>query len=411
MRSFLRGAFLALLLALGACSSIPYERAGTLPAAAHPPDGSPERAALNARVYDAAAGHVQRLFYREDFGSVDFAGQAAARRDAALAQADETGFYAELGALLDLLDDDHTYARGPTERARYAARKAGEAQDGYGMVLTVVGEDWLVAMVRPGTPAAEAGVLPGWQVLRIGGRPVPASAPPLAGRTDEVVFLDEAGAERTLALAARTLPPLPRREARRLEGDVAYLRFDDFDKPTLDWFGQQMRALAEAPPSGLVLDLRRNGGGSIDAAALVHAFLYPQRQEFAVLAGRLIDRRLYAPAPAYVYDGPLAVLTGPASASASELLAARVQETGRGQVVGQRTRGAVVGTRGIDLPDGGLLHVGMIVMTTAGGRTLEKTGVTPDVAVEIDWRAVREGRDPELAAALAALAARAALEG
>ena len=73
-------------------------------------------------------------------------------------------------------------------------------------------------------------------------------------------------------------------------------------------------------------------------------------------------------------------------------------------MVGQRTRGAVVATRGIDLPDGGLLHLGMFGLTTAGGQALEKRGVLPDVEVDLDWQAVREGGDPVLDAALEKLA-------
>jgi carboxyl-terminal processing protease len=115
-----------------------------------------------------------------------------------------------------------------------------------------------------------------------------------------------------------------------------------------------------------------------------------------------------APRP---YLGPVAVLTGPGSASAAELLAGVLQERGRATIVGGTTRGAVTGTRAINLPDGGLLRVGMIVMTTPQGRTLEKVGVTPDIVVPDDWRAVREGRDPALDAALAVVRDRAASAG
>jgi hypothetical protein len=69
----------------------------------------------------------------------------------------------------------------------------------------------------------------------------------------------------------------------------------------------------------------------------------------------------------------------------------------------QITRGAVVGSQAVELPDGGLLQVGMMLMPTAGGRYLEKVGVEPDIVVPIDWAAIREGRDLTLDTALAAL--------
>lgn len=66
--------------------------------------------------------------------------------------------------------------------------------------------------------------------------------------------------------------------------------------------------------------------------------------------GRIVDRRIVAGPAGRPYGGPLAVLVGPASASAAELLAARLQETGRARIVGRRTRGAGVGTRGSTCP-------------------------------------------------------------
>lgn len=392
-----------LLLSLAGCASIPFEKPDVRPPAVQPDDGSPERAALNAKVFDAATRHVDRLFYRKDFDRAGFAGKARERRDAALSQADEAGLYGELAALLAHLEDDHSYALSPTARERVAARKAGEERAGYGIVLTMVGEEYIVATVLADSPAAEVGVLPGWRLVGVDGRPPRAAVPAEAGRTDRVVFADEHGVEHAFDLTARAMPPLPRRELRMLDDGIAYLRFDDFDRATHEWLGERMAALAAEPPRGLVLDLRRNGGGLLNLAALAHAFFHADRQSFAVLEGRLIDRRLFANPPPVAYTGPLAVLVGPASASSAELLAARLQETGRARIVGQQTRGAVVGTRGINLPDGGLLHVGMLVMTTADGAMLEKVGVTPDVVVPNDWRAIRDGRDPVLEAALGVL--------
>lgn len=398
-------ATLVLLSALAGCASVPYARPDHLPPALQPPDASAERAALNARVYDATVRHVDRLFYRKDFDRTGFAAAARAQRDRALAQADEAGLYGALGTLFEQLDDDHTYALAPTARERVEARRVGEERAGYGLAMTLVGDHYIVAMVQPDSPAAAVGILPGWQLLSVDGRPTRAAVPAEDGRTDRLVFADEHGSEHAFALTARTMPPLPRRELRILDDGIAYLRFDDFDRATHQWLVERMAEVAAAPPPGLVLDLRRNGGGLVHLAALAHAFFHEDRQSFAVLEGRLVDRRLYAPPPPTAYTGPMVVLVGPATASSAELLAARLRETGRATIVGQRTRGAVVGTRGIDLPDGGLLHIGMLVMTTADGALLEKTGVAPDVDVANDWAAIREGRDPVLAKALERLSA------
>jgi carboxyl-terminal processing protease len=411
IRTGLRVLVVAFALSLAACASISFVRGDELPTPVQVADGSPQRAALNGRVYDAAVGHVERLFYKPDFGGVPFLEEAAARRAAAVAEPDADGFYARLTELLELLDDDHTHTLSPVEREMVRARELGEARAGFGIVVTPRGDDRYVALVRPGTPAAEAGVLPGWKIETIGGRSALLAAPPAVGRTDRVVFLDEDGVRHTMDLTAVLTPPIPRFETRTLDGGVAYIRFDDFDQARYDQFKAELERLADPPAPGLILDLRTNGGGQLHLEGRIAASFFADKQDYVIVKGRFVDRRFRADPPARPYLGPVVILTGPGSASASELLAGVLQEKGRVTVVGETTRGAVTGTRAINLPDGGLLRVGMLVMTTPGGRTLEKVGVTPDVIVPDDWRAVREGRDPTLEAGLAALRTTSAGDG
>lgn len=404
----LRALVAAFALSLAACASIPYARSGELPEPMRVADGSPARAALNAEVYDAAVGYVERLFYKRDFGGVPFVREAATRRAAAVAEPGENGFYARLTELLDLLDDDHTHALSPVQREMVRAREQGEARAGFGIVVTPRGDQRYVALVRPGTPAAEAGVLPGWKIETIAGRPALLAPPPVVGRTDRIVFVDEDGREHAVDLTAVLTTPIARFETRTLEGGVAYIRFDDFDQTRYDQFRAEMERLADAPPPGLILDLRANGGGQLNLEGLTSSWFFADNRDVVILKGRFIDRRMRVDPAGRPYLGPVVILTGPGSASAAELLAGVLQEQGRVTVVGGTTRGAVTGTRAINLPDGGLLRVGMLVMTTPEGRTLEKVGVIPDIVVPDDWRAVREGRDPALEAALAAVRERAA---
>lgn len=400
-RFSLRILVVGLALSLTACASIPYAKTDVLPPPVHVADGSPERAALNGRVWDAAVRYTERLFYKPDFGGVPFSQEADTRRPAAVASPDEDQFYARLTELLDLLDDDHTHTLGPVEREMVRARELGESRAGYGVVVTARGDDRVVAFVRPGTPAAEAGVLPGWRIESINDFPILVAPQAVAGRADRVVFIDDDQVRRTLELTAILLEPRPRFETRTLADGVAYIRFDDFDRARYDQFKAEMERLAEAPPPGLIIDLRSNGGGGLNFAGLIQSWFFPDKQDITVLQGRFIDRRMFADPAPHPYAGPVAIIVGPGSASASELLSGVMQEKGRAVVVGETTRGAVTGTRAINLPDGGLLRVGMIVMTTPAGRNLEKVGVVPDVVVPDDWRAVRDGRDPPLDAALA----------
>lgn len=396
---------LSAALLLAGCASTPYAVPDQLPPAVQVPDGSPARTALNAQVYDAATRHVARHFYRRDFDRAQFAASAQDQRNDALRQPDEAGLYAALGALLRQLDDDHTNAHSPTQRARRQALRSGEASAGYGISLIRQGDDWRVRSVQDGSPAADAGILPGWRLILIDGVPTLDAPPPRDGHSATLVFIDDDGQQQSHALTARMQPAPTRYDTHLFDDGVLVLRFDRFDATSLAWLRERIDALAAAPPPALILDLRDNGGGLLHLATEANALFHDTPQAFATVHSRWRDQRYRAEAPPHPYLGPLAVLVGPATASSAELLAARLGETGRAVRVGQPTRGAVVGTHGINLPDGGLLYVGMRRMSTADGAELEKVGVIPELLVDEDWPALRAGRDPVLEAARAALAA------
>lgn len=393
------------VLSLGACASIPYARTYEPQGIAQPVDGSPERAALNAKVYDAVVRYTEKLFYKPDFGGVPFVAEARARRAEAVAQPTSDGLHVELTELLDLLDDDHTVTLSPLERERYYELQRTGQTTGYGFTVTPRGDDRFVATVVPGSAAEAAGVTPGWRIETVSGLAVLLAVPPVVGRTDTLVFLDDAGERHSVDLTGVTMPVRPRFVAERKDGNIAYIRFDDFDATRYNQFYDEMKTFADNPPAGLIIDLRTNGGGILTIAGQVMGWLFAERQDYTVVKGRFIDTRYNIQAASQPYLGPVVMLIGPGTGSAAELLSGVAQEKGRATIVGLRSRGAVTGTRPIELPDGGLLRVGTIVMTTPEGRNLEGVGVTPDIQVPDDWAARRAGRDPTLEAGMAAIQA------
>ena len=152
-------------LLLAGCASVPWARDDATPEPAQVTDGSAERAALNARVYDAVVRHVVRRFHRREAIS-DFRAHAAAQRDAVVAQPDEAGLYAGLSTLLERLDDDHSYVTSPGSRVRHDALRAGTAVADTGLRTQLVGETYFVSTVRPDSPAPGRACCPdgGWWI-------------------------------------------------------------------------------------------------------------------------------------------------------------------------------------------------------------------------------------------------------
>lgn len=402
MRSSLRCAIVAVAVAVSVgCQSLPHSKPDRLPTVVSVVDGSADRAALNARVYDAVIDKVTANFYRADYGGIDWGGEAASRRATAVAQPDEARFYRALNETLALLGDGHTSALPPAANLRRIAARV-QATPSFGFWLTRLDETWIVTRVLESGPAALAGVEVGWRVDAVDGQPFnPGTLGVL--ETTRIRFSDAADGVHEVTLTPTLLSRELGRVRRRPDG-VLVITFREFDRATRDWLGQMLMTELVDPPRAVVIDLRDNIGGVDREVSLMLSPFFGERRMIGIKDFRwLPDRHLWTRRQALRFDGPLAVLTSPASASGAEIFAAAIQETGRGPVVGRTTAGAVVGSLTYDLPDGGKLSVGVVGYRTGAGNILEQVGVVPDIRVTASLADLRAGRDPALEAAVRAI--------
>lgn len=410
--TFARRALLALaLLCAAGCQSITHAESRRIPDIVSVADGSPQRAALNARVYDAAIRTVTRRFYDRDFNGVDFAAEAAARRAEAIARPDEESFYRALNAVLDLLDDAHTTATRPTDfRDSRINRQAAGAPD-FGIRATVAtaaetGQSFVfVLRVRPDSPGAEAGVRPGWRIESFNDQPWLEGRSLGPDRPDVIRFVDLEGETQVRTLQWRRMPPEIGTAVRRPDG-VLVLQFFKFDDQTADWLLARLAEARADPPRGVVVNVRGNGGGTVTSAERIIGAFFPEPVPFAHYNVGILEhgvRRTRTSRDAWL--GPVAVVIGRSSESAAEVLAAAFRDHRRGVLVGEPTAGAVVVSADTLLPDGGELQIGVSAFRTASGAVLEKVGVTPDIAVIPSYDDLASGRDAAVEAA-----ARAVLE-
>ena len=393
------------ILTLTACQTVdvPYSRDGELPTPVVVADASPERASLNVQVFDAVADWVDRLYYDPRIGGRDWAEITARHRPQALAQTTEADLYRRIEEMLDELDDRHTNVTSPSSRAVAERQEAEEQTVGFGLSVIREGEAHVVVRVRQNSAASEAGVQVGWRVETVNGLEPSRTLVPSETRADVFDFVDEVGGRHRITLTGRPIEARPRREAIRRDDGIEIVRFDGFDGPSHDWMAEQRVRWVADPPRGIVLDLRDNPGGRFDILGDMVASFVPERVPFAVMLGRWLDRRYFTSPMDDPWTGPLAVLVGPGSGSASELFAAAMQDLDRGPVVGRKTAGAVIGSRQINLPDGGELSVSTVAILTNDRTLLEKVGVTPDIVTDPSLTDLRAGRDPTLIAAIEAL--------
>ncbi|QTC91620.1 S41 family peptidase [Brevundimonas goettingensis] len=391
---------LALIL-LGACATLPGANERRVPEVAAVADASPERLALNTRVYDLVVKAVSEQHYQRTESGAQWLAQATEKRAEVVASADETDFYRALNGVLAELGDKHTNAIRPYANRLTRQRRLGEGLE-FGFSLAGAGGGYVVDRVRPDGPAAKAGLQPGWRVDTVDGEPFVITGAYLEGE-HRWGFADAQDQPHYATFAAAPLP----REVGYVEltpEGVLVITFNTFDGPSREWVQAQLAAAQADPPPGIIIDLRGNGGGDAWELRRILSPFFTEPTAYGIIEGGPIfggerkTGRWRTP-----WTGPMAVMISGRTASAAELFAAAVQESKRGPVVGSKSAGAVVASRHFDLPDGGMLSIGVRSFRTAAGVTLEHEGVTPDVVTAPTLDELRQGRDPTLEAAVIAI--------
>ncbi|MDH4118446.1 MAG: S41 family peptidase [Acidimicrobiia bacterium] len=238
--------------------------------------------------------------------------------------------------------------------------------------------------------AAKGGIGVGDAIVEVDGRAVEGLAPAeatalLAGApgTEVEIVVVRDGASLTRTLTREDIRFVPT-EWDQLEGGYAYFRMNDFSQQAAIDLGAFLQSDVVAGSSGLVLDLRDNPGGLILAAQAVAS-------QFLDGGLVMVERGREYSDEIPVVDGGLArtdldvaVLVNRGSASASEIVAAVLQERGRAVVVGEPTFGKNLVQWVSESRDGGQLRISIARWETPAGRDIGIRGLEPDVVVRAD---------------------------
>jgi carboxyl-terminal processing protease len=285
--------------------------------------------------------------------------------------------------------------RGLDRFSRYASPQAARDQralrDGFGgvgLTLDVSGAAVRVASVMPGGPAELAGIRPGDRIVAIdgiatAGRPetdvVRQLRGPVPSTVEVSVSRHAASSEQSFRLS-RTLTVTPTVSMTR-DGDVAILRVASFNQATTREFVRDLQAAlheAQVPLRGIVLDLRGDPGGLLDQAVSLADVFIPGGHIVATTGRHPASRQLFdAAGDSLVPRIPVVVLINGGSASASEVVAAALQDAGRAVVVGSSSYGKGTVQTIIRLPNEGELSLTWALLLAPSGYYLNGHGVVP----------------------------------
>ena len=263
-----------------------------------------------------------------------------------------------------------------------------------GLGIEVTSEDGVVKVISPmdGTPASRAGIQAGDYITAVNGQSV------LGLTVNEAVkqMRGAPGEGVTLTIARDKTDPFdvklvrevikPKATIARMEGDYGYVRLPGFNEKATDALIASINDLKAKNPhmKGLIFDLRNNPGGLLDQAVGV-ADVFLDGGEVVSQRGR--DPRniqRYNAKPGDLLNGlPMVVLINQGSASAAEIVAGALQDRHRAELVGITSFGKGSVQTVIPLRGGadGALKLTTAKYFTPSGRSIQKTGITPDLEV------------------------------
>ena len=279
-----------------------------------------------------------------------------------------------------------------------------------GVGIEISQEDGLVKVVSPieGSPAFRAGLKPNDLITKIDdtmvkGLSLNDAVKRMRGEPNTKVMLTIFRKDEN-----RSFPVTITREEIRtqsvrgkvIEPGYAWIRLSQFQERTVDDFARKVEEIYKAEPNlkGMVLDLRNDPGGLLDAAVAISAAFLPENVTVVSTNGQLAESKFVYKAapefyqrrgtdplrrlPAALKTVPLVVLVNEGSASASEIVAGALQDYKRGTILGSQTfgKGSVQTVRPLG-PDTGL-KLTTARYYTPSGKSIQAKGIVPDVMVD-----------------------------
>ena len=306
---------------------------------------------------------------------------AIAQQNAADPISSDQAFYQ--GAIPGLLRklDPHSVFFGP-DQFEQLKRMETSTQKGFGSVVSILPGRVIVLQTLPGTPSSKAGLAPGDEILAINGYVIAQLD------VEQLPQLLEASRQRPARLDVRrpgtagllqfTLTPEELQSpsvdrAFFLGAGIGYIRVASFEDKTPQQLKAAIEKLGGGRLAGLVLDLRNNPGGLLNAAVDISALFLEPGMKIVTVRGRHVpEKSEVSPDTAKPYACKLAILLNEKSASASEIVAGAMQDHDRASIIGVSSFGKGLVQSVFPLNEGTGLALTTALYYTPSGRSIQK---------------------------------------
>ena len=255
---------------------------------------------------------------------------------------------------------------------------------GIGVEFSIMQDTIAVTAVLDNSPAAGAGVLPGDQIIKVGDSVVAGVnitedriVHLLKGKQHTKVYVTlmrMPDSLKQLSITRDIIPIYSIDAAIMLDEVTGYIKINRFSATTFTEFSKALKQLQGLGAKQLVLDLRGNPGGYLDAASSVADAFLDNNKMIVYTQGVHSQKTEYRAEDKGVFEGgKLVVLVDESSASASEILAGAIQDWDRGVIAGRRTFGKGLVQEQYDLPGGSALRLTIAKYYTPSGRCIQRS--------------------------------------
>jgi carboxyl-terminal processing protease len=316
---------------------------------------------------------------------------------------DKELFYGSLRGLVSSLDDPYSEFMNPVENEEFNNDMSGTF-DGIGAELGI--RDNILTVISPidGTPAQKAGIMAGDKILEINGEStqnmnINEAVGKIKGEkgTEVVLSIFRDGFEdiKKIPIVRDTII-IKSVKYEKLDDNIFLISIDSFNSDTEELFLKAIEEIKKIKPKGVIIDLRNNPGGYLDTAVYVLGEWINGKTAVIEKFGDGRTTEYQARGNNGLENYKTVILINNGSASASEIVAGALHDYDKAIIIGEQSYGKGSVQMVEDLSDGSAVRITVAEWITPYGQSINKTGITPDIEVELTYEDYLNNRDPQL---------------
>ncbi|MDP4145070.1 MAG: S41 family peptidase [Bacillota bacterium] len=309
------------------------------------------------------------------------------------------------------LKDPYTVYMDKTEASNFNKEIQGQEYVGVGLQVGVKDDKIIVTAPFEGSPADKAGIKIGDIIEKVDGtaytgKDLEKAVAAMKGKegTNVTIGLNRAGKGSFDVTVKRQKVVTNTISGEMIDNNVGYIQMTMFDDNTAANFNKKLSELQAKGMKGLILDLRDNGGGSLEQCIKITSNFVDKGKVIVYTVDKNQHRENYNSVGGSAIGMPLVVLVNGNTASASEIFSGAIRDYKLGTLVGENTFGKGVVQTMFDTGEGTMLKVTISKYYTPNGENIQHKGIKPDVEVkypdELKDKVYNRALDPQFQKAL-----------